>query len=130
MKQPILLIEDDKWLADSLQAPLVSRGHDVTQLSSAQEAMGWIDANHPALIIADVLLGDHNSFTLFHELQSYPDTAPIPIILCTSLDRHHLASIDQKSYGIVEILDKATLTPDRLLLAVETHLPDVRGIDR
>lgn len=129
MKRPILLIEDDKWLADSLVMALQSRGHDITQLSSAHEAMGWIDQNRPALIIADVLLGDHNTFTLFHELQSYQDTAMIPIIICTSLDMHHLERIDQKSYGIVEIIDKATMTPDQLLLAVESHLPDERGID-
>lgn len=130
MKQPILLIEDDQWLADSLLVTLRSRGHDVTQLSTAHEAMGWIDTYAPALIVADVLLGDHNTFTLFHELQSYPDTATIPIIICTSLDKHHLEDIDQGSYGIVEVLDKTTMTPDQLLLAVETHLPEQRGLER
>ena len=130
MKQPIVLIEDDKWLADSLVSSLNSHGHDVTQFTSAHEAMAWIDQNHPALIIADVLLGDHNTFTLFHELQSYPDTASIPIIVCTSLDRNHLAAIDRQSYGIVDILDKTTLTPDQLLVTVETHLPEERGLER
>lgn len=130
MKQPILLIEDDQWLADSLLATLRSRGHEVTQLSTAFEAMDWIDKNAPALIVADVLLGDHNTFTLFHELQSYPDTSTIPIIICTSLDKHHLEDIDQGSYGIVEVLDKTTMTPDLLLLTVETHLPEQRGLER
>lgn len=130
MKRPILLIEDDQWLADSLLSTLRSRGHEVTQMSTAQEAMAWIDANAPALIVADVLLGDHNTFTLFHELQSYPDTASIPIIICTSLDTRQFEAIDQRSYGIVEVLDKATLTPDRLLLSVETHLPEERGLER
>lgn len=130
MKRPILLIEDDQWLADSLLSTLRSRGHEVTQMSTAQEAMAWIDANAPALIVADVLLGDHNTFTLFHELQSYSDTASIPIIICTSLDTRQFEAIDQGSYGIVEVLDKATLTPDRLLLSVETHLPEERGLER
>ena len=99
MKQPILLIEDDQWLADSLMATHVSRGHEVTQLATAHEAMDWINKNMPALIVADVLLGDHNTFTLFHELQSYPDTASIPIIICTSLDTRQLEQADMKSYG-------------------------------
>lgn len=130
MKQPILLIEDDQWLADSLLMTLRSRGHKVTQLSTAHEAMEWINKNVPALIVADVLLGDHNTFTLFHELQSYPDTAAIPVIVCTSLDTRQLEQADMKSYGIVEVLDKATLTPERLLLAVEEHMPAVGGIER
>ncbi len=130
MNQPILLIEDDQWLADSMLASLRSRGHDVTQLSTAHEAMDWINKNSPSLIVADVLLGDHNTFTLFHELQSYPDTASIPVIVCTSLDTRQLEQADMKSYGVVEVLDKATLTPERLLLAVESHLPVVGGVER
>jgi len=130
MNKPILLIEDDQWLADSYMVLLKSRGHEVTQLSTAYEAMEWIDANAPALIVADILLGDHNTFTLFHELQSYPDTAGIPVIVCTTLGKQQLSKADLKSYGIVEVLDKATLTPDQLVLAVETHLPEERGVER
>lgn len=130
MKRPILLIEDDQWLADSLLAVLRPRGHNVTQLSTAYEAMAWIDKNEPGLIIADVLLGDHNTFTLFHELQSYPDTAQIPVIVCTTLDKNRLSQADLASYGIVEVIDKATMTPDQLVLAVESHLPDERGTER
>lgn len=129
MKQPILLIEDDQWLADSYLMMLRSRGHEVTQLSTAHEAMSWIDKNSPALIIADVMLGDHNTFTLFHELQSYPDTAVIPVIVCTTLGKDSLAGADLGSYGIVEVLDKAMLTPDKLLLTVESHLAEV-GAER
>lgn len=126
----IVLIEDDQWLADSYSMMLTSRGHDVTHFSTAHEAMTWIDANHPALIIADIMLGDHNTLTLLHELQSYPDTAAIPVIICTSLGTQALSDADLESYGIVEVLDKATMTPDQLLLSVEVHLPDERGTER
>lgn len=130
MKRPILFIEDDQWLADSYLTVLRSHGHDVTQLSTAHEAMAWIDKNHPSLIVADVLLGDHNTFTLFHELQSYPDTSTIPIIICTSLHRDNFKKADLASYGIVEVLDKVTLTPDRLLLSVESNMPQQRGLEK
>ena len=130
MKQPILLIEDDQWLADSMLVALRSRGHEVAQFATAHEAMAWINKNSPSLIVADVLLGDHNTFTLFHELQSYPDTAAIPVIICTSLDTRELEQADMKNYGVVEVLDKATLTPEKLLLAVESHLPEIGGVDR
>lgn len=130
MKQPILLIEDDQWLADSYLATLRSRGHEVTQFSTATEAMEWIAKTIPALIIADVMLGDHNSFTLFHELQSYADTAAIPVIVCTSLATQELTKVNLRSYGIVEVLDKAMLTPDKLLLSVESHLPEQGAVER
>lgn len=127
MKSPILLIEDDQWLADSYLAVLRAQGHDVTQLSTAYEAMEWMKNVVPALIIADVLLGDHNSFTLFHELQSYPDTASIPVIVCTTLDKEQFSGAQLSSYGIVEVLDKTTMTPDQLLLAIEASMPRERS---
>lgn len=124
------MIEDDQWLADSYLMMLRARGHDITQLSTAHEAMEWIAKQIPALIIADVLLGDHNTFTLFHELQSYSDTAKIPVIICTSLGSHKLSKADLTSYGIVDVLDKTTLTPDRLLVTVESHLPSLQRVER
>lgn len=127
MKRPILLIEDDQWLADSYLAMLRAAGHDVTQLSTAFEAMEWIDTHHPDLIIADVLLGDHNTFTLFHELQSYPDTAGVPVIILTTLGKDRFDDVDLASYGIVEVFDKAVVTPDQLLLVVEENLPRERS---
>lgn len=130
MNQSILLIEDDQWLADSYKVALTSRGYDVTHLSTAHEAMDFIAKHIPQLVIADVLLGDHNTFTLFHELQSYPDTAKIPVIVCTSLATEQLSEVDLKSYGIVQVFDKASLTPDKLLLSVETHIPERGSIDR
>lgn len=129
MKPAILLIEDDGWLADSYISVLSSRGYPVEHFGSAYEAMDHITKHQPALIVADILLGDHTTFTLFHELQSYPDTAGIPVIACTNIDTKQLSPVDLKSYGIVEVLDKAVLTPEKLLLSVESHLPaEERGV--
>jgi len=118
----ILLIEDDQWLADSYQAMLLSEGFEVMQFATASEAMEAINEQLPDVIVADIMLGDHNTFLLFHELQSHDDTAKIPVIVCTSLASKQLSRADLKSYGIVEVLDKATLTPDKLALAVREHI--------
>ena len=130
MNQSIILIEDDQWLADSYQAMLIAKGYEVTQLSTASEAMVAIDKKLPALIIADIMLGDQNSFSLFHELQSYPDTARVPVIVCTSLSLHKLSTSDLRSYGVVKVLDKATLTPDQLIVEVASYLPETRRNER
>lgn len=122
MKPTILLIEDDQWLADSYRATLSAQGYMVKKVTSARVAMTKIDEAPPALIVADVLLGDHTTFTLFHELQSYEDTARIPVILCTGVDTAQLSGADMRSYGIVQVFDKATMTPDQLLIAVREHV--------
>lgn len=120
MKQRhILLIEDDQWLADSYAAMLGAAGFSTQVVTSAHVAMKLIDKKLPDLIVADVMLGDHNTFTLFHELQSYEDTSKIPVVLCTGVDTEQLAQADLKNYGIVQVFNKATLTPDQLVMAAQ-----------
>lgn len=123
----VLLIEDDQWLADSYQVMLRAQSINVRQVSTGHEAMQLIEKEPPAVIVADVLLGDHTSITLFHELQSYEDTRTIPIILCTTLAQTKFSDAQLKSYGIVAVLDKATLTPEQLMLAVSPYVDEPKG---
>lgn len=123
----VLLIEDDQWLADSYQVMLRAQDIPVRQVSTGHEAMQMIEKEPPAVIVADVLLGDHTSITLFHELQSYEDTREIPIILCTTLAQTKFNTTELKTYGIEAVLDKATLTPEQLALAVLPYVEDPKG---
>lgn len=123
----VLLIEDDQWLADSYQVMLKAQGFTVKQVSTGHEAMQLIEKDPPAVIVADVLLGDHTSITLFHELQSYEDTREIPIILCTTLGQTKFNEAELKTYGIQAVLDKATLTPEQLATAIAPYIDEPRG---
>ena len=116
----ILLIEDDLWLADSYQHVLDE--YDIVTAQSSQQAMDMIDSYDFDLIIADVMLERGLVIDLLHELQSHDDTAELPIVLCTSLaTRINLE--DVRAYGVVEVLNKSTITPKLLREAVEHNLP-------
>ena len=131
MKKSIVLIEDDAWLADSFCATLHAGGYDdIRTFTSAHDAMKAIDKKLPDVIIADLLLGDHTSFTLLHELQSYKDTAQIPVIICTGAGTKELTAARMKSYGVVALLDKAHVTPDQLLLYVAESLDSSKKVIR
>lgn len=123
----VLLIEDDQWLADSYQVMLKAQNIPVRQVSTGHEAMQMIEKEPPVVIVADVLLGDHTSIALFHELQSYEDTREIPIILCTTLAQTKFNTTELKTYGIEVVLDKATLTPEQLALTVLPYVEDSKG---
>lgn len=112
----ILLIEDDRWLADSYMHVL--EDYEVDTAIDGHEAMDLIDANEYELIIADVMLERGLVFDLLHELQSHTDTAKIPIVLCTSIAQR-VRLDDVRQYGVVEVLDKSSVTPKLLQEAVE-----------
>src|SRR5690606_9930245 len=104
----ILLIEDDPWLAKSYQT-VIEEVAAVKVVGSSDDAMRVIDEDLPRLIIADVMIDDGLVVDLLHELQSYADTASLPIVLCTSLASS--MKLEQlRPYGVVKIFDKSSLT--------------------
>ena len=117
----ILIVEDDKWLAENYVRLLNSAGYKTSVVSDANDAIDSIDDNLPDAIILDVLLTGSTAFALLHELQSYGDTGVIPIILCTSIAKE-LSIKDLASYGVQQILDKTTMIPDDLVTAVRRVL--------
>lgn len=115
----ILLIEDDHWLGDSYGRVLTHGGYTVVRADDAEAAMRAVEESAPDCVIADVMLEGHTVFSLLHELQSYDDTRQIPVIICSNLTHNALSQERLHHYGVVSVLDKATVTPDSLELAVK-----------
>lgn len=115
----VLVIEDDKWLAEQYSRVITRSGYAVTLTSNALEAINAIDDIHPDVIILDVLLTGSTAFALMHELQSYDDTGSIPIIICTNLSED-MQIDDLKSYGVRRILDKTKMVPNDLVAALRS----------
>ena len=105
----ILLLEDDRWFADSLarslQASLPATAVEITP--SPEMAMLSIDQHMPDLLIADLHLGGRNFLTLLNELSSYPDTLKLPKMILSS-SGNDLSLDDLREYGVAAVYDKRT----------------------
>lgn len=115
----VLLVEDDRWLAELEQRVLEKAGFTVTHAEHGYQAIELIDSFKPEVIVLDVLLAGSTAFALLHELQSYTDTAQVPIILCTNL-ADQLSKEKFQEYGVKRIVDKSTMHPDDLVAAVRS----------
>jgi CheY-like chemotaxis protein len=115
----VLLIEDDRWLAESYASTLEKARHEVVVVASAGGAMDSVEQIMPDVILADVMLEGHTIFALLHELQSYDDTRDIPVVLCSGLSKEQLQVDRLKSYGVVDILSKTDITPQWLQSAIQ-----------
>lgn len=113
----VLLVEDDAWLAALELEVLAGAGFAVTHAPHAHSAIEKIDEISPDVLIVDMLLTGSTGLALLHELQSYVDTKKIPVIICTNLaDSLHVN--DLRMYGVQRIIDKTTMQPDDLAVAV------------
>lgn len=117
----VLLVEDDAWLADMEQAVLSEAGYEVLVAPNALEAIESLDTRLPDIIILDVLLAGSTAFSLLNELQSHTDTNAIPIVLCTNL-AEQFTSAQLKEYGVKRVVNKTTMHPQDLAVAVRAVL--------
>lgn len=116
MSQLVLLIESEPWLGDQFQSSLEQQDITVSRATNAYAAIDMIDDRSPDVIVMSLLLSGAGGLGLLHELQSYIDTAGIPVIVCSSL-----ASLDIRDlapYGVRRLIDTTTMQPEDLNTAV------------
>lgn len=116
MSKSVLIVDDDKWLADTFALVLTKHNWKVTVCHDPHKAIDVIDETVPSVILLDFMLPYASGAALLHELQSYADTKEIPVIVCSSLD---LNSGVLSQYGVVDTLDKSTMTPEVLVDTLE-----------
>lgn len=115
-KKRVLLVDDDKWLAELMARALEKAGYVVEMVQDAVAAMQRVDSYRPNLIVLDMFMPGPNGVVLLHELQSYTDTARIPIVLCTNSAAD--ISLEQlEPYGVRRVLDKAAMEPMDIVAA-------------
>lgn len=84
----ILLIEPNVVLARLYQGALEAKGHTVTHVETAQDALFAIESFSPDKIILEIDIPGHNGLEFLYEFCSYNDWSHIPITIHTSLKPH------------------------------------------
>ena len=114
----VLIVEDDEWLAEQYIRTLETAGFSARFVTHGAAAIDSIDAVQTDVLLFDVLLPGGNIFPLLHELRSHTDLASIPVILCTN-SADQLIEEDLAVYGVVRVLDKATMLPEDMIAAIK-----------
>lgn len=68
----ILLIDDDVYIGDMLEEVLKKEGYGVSRAYSGTEALLWLSANHPALILLDLMLPGMNGEEILPQIKNIP----------------------------------------------------------
>ena len=122
----ILLVDDDPVFLDALSAVLATR-YDIRTAADGEEAMAGLTADRPDLIILDVMLTyPSEGYDLAATLKKNPETADIPIIMLTGVNRvFEIRSRLEKSW--VDVEGFHTKPPDfgKLIETIEKHLHPV-----
>ena len=78
----VLIVEDEKKLADVLIAYLNQNQFKVTHFESGSDVVDWVKINQPNIILLDLMLPDVNGKDLCKEIRQF---SMVPIIMVTAM---------------------------------------------
>ena len=78
----VLIVEDEKKLADVLIAYLNQDQFKVTHFESGSDVVDWVKTNQPNIILLDLMLPDVNGKDLCKEIRQF---SMVPIIMVTAM---------------------------------------------
>ena len=93
----ILIVEDDKDIADLIAHYLQKAGHTVAEARSGPAALAAIKASPPVLVLLDLMLPGIDGLQVCQTLRRDPGTASIPIIMITARgeEAERIAGLEQ-----------------------------------
>jgi DNA-binding response OmpR family regulator len=102
----LLLVEDDRDILKLLETMLTFRGYRVVTACNGEEGFETVQREHPALVIADIMMPKLDGFGLVHRLHINPETRDIPVIFITAT---YVTAEDQEfalSIGVTRFIQK------------------------
>lgn len=86
----VLVIDDNEGLVDLFERYLAAGNLRVTGARNAEDGVRLALAG-PAVIVLDILMPGTDGWTLLARLKAEPDTAGVPVIVCSVFNDPHLA---------------------------------------
>lgn len=119
-----LLVDDSKVARFALSKLLEGRDMEVNMAGSAEEALDFLNSNkRPDVIFMDHLMPGMNGVEATKAIKGNPETATIPIIMCTSKKSPSFME-EARNFGVYNILTKPPHT-EGLSLVLEQLDSDV-----
>ncbi|HEX8347079.1 MAG TPA: response regulator [Actinoplanes sp.] len=122
----VLVVDDRATNRAMVRTILGYRGHRVIEAHEGAEALEIAHAEHPDLILTDVLMPGVDGYGLAMELRAAPDTAQTPIVFYTANYDEAETRPFAEACGVAKVLLKST-GPEELLAAVDELLNSERG---
>jgi len=120
-KKKILIIEDDKILADMYGLKFKNEGYEILITENGAEGLKLAKTVAPTVILLDVILPQVDGFSILADLKKTETTKDIPVILLTNLGQGSDVAKGEK-LGAAGYLTKANTTPDEVMKKIKNIL--------
>jgi PAS domain S-box-containing protein len=120
----VVLIVDDRAVNRELVCTLLTYGgHQVIEAREGAEALVLAHAQHPDLVLTDILMPGMDGYQLARELRAAPDTAATPIVFYTANYQEAEIRPFAEACGVARVLLKSA-DPQVLMQTVDELLAE------
>jgi len=117
----ILLIEDEKILAEMYRDKFTQAGFEVILVFDSKEGLEKAKKEKPDLIVLDILLPKENGITFLTWLRKESEISSIPVVAFSNYDDPETKKQAVK-LGVKDYLIKTNYTPQEIVKKVKTYL--------
>ncbi len=119
----ILIVDDEKILMDLLSTKIKREGFIVTEAHDGEEGLRLALAEHPDLILMDIIMPKMDGITVMKKLRLDPWGKDVPVIILTNLNTAESVQ-DSVASGAYDYLVKIDYTLDDLVAIVKKRLDE------
>lgn len=123
MAKKILIVEDEKILAEMYRDKFSEAGYEVSLVFSSEEGIELIKKEKPDLILLDILLPKENGISFLKRLRESPDTSQIPVVAFSNYDDPSTKK-EALELGVKDYLIKTNYTPQGIIEEIKKHLKE------
>ncbi|MFZ6035548.1 MAG: response regulator transcription factor [Patescibacteria group bacterium] len=117
----ILLVEDEQALLKIYSNKLRKSGFEVSVAITGDEALRKAQAEHPDIILLDLILPGKDGFMVLEELKKQEYTKDIPVVILSNLGQQ--SDVERgKALGAIDYLVKADVGLMDLVEKVKQYL--------
>lgn len=125
-KEKILIIEDEKILADVLRAKLEKEGFVAEVAYDGEDGYQKIGQWHPDLVLLDIVMPKLNGYEVLEKL--YEEKSSIPVIIISNSGQP-VELEKTKKLGAVDHLVKADFSPREVIQKIKNYLNREQTLD-
>jgi DNA-binding response OmpR family regulator len=117
----VLLVEDDRDIAEMYRRRLAADGLRVIVVGDSGSALRELDGSVPGVVLLDIRLPDEDGFHVLQAMRSDPALARVPVLMLSNYGEP--ATVRRAlELGASEYMVKSSVTPTQVSLRVRAHL--------
>lgn len=121
MKTSVVIVEDEKMLADMYSTKFAMEGFEAQKANDGQAGFELVKQVKPQVVLLDIIMPKLDGFAVLKMIKSDPELQAIPVILLTNLGQDEDIK-KGKELGAADYFVKANHTPAEVVQKVKQVL--------